>query len=124
MLPFQLKPSDTHGLEAILGHTPFAEELGRAQALLWLSEGQAVARVAELLRVSRQTVYNWVRQFHERPALDLHARLRDAPRSGRPPTAKGIIDPLLDAVIDHDPRRSCHPSPSSPPPLPPRPLPP
>jgi transposase len=30
--------------------------------------------------------------------------LSDAPRSGRPPTALGIIDPLIDAVIDDDPR--------------------
>jgi transposase len=105
MLPLQLRPGDSQGLEAIPAHTPFAEELGRAQALLWLSEGQTVAQVAELLRVSRQTVYNWVQRFHERQALDLRTRLRDAPRGGRPPTAKGVIDPLLGAVIGHDPRR-------------------
>src|SRR5262249_44187803 len=35
---------------------------------------------------------------------DLSDRLRDAPRSGRPATALGIIDPLIDAVIDLDPR--------------------
>ena len=28
----------------------------------------------------------------------------DAPRSGRPPTALGIIDPLIEAVIEADPR--------------------
>ncbi len=31
-------------------------------------------------------------------------RLRDAPRSGRPVIALGIIDPLIDTVIDNDPR--------------------
>jgi transposase len=31
-------------------------------------------------------------------------RLADAHRSGRPVSAKGIIDPLIDAVIDSDPR--------------------
>jgi len=36
--------------------------------------------------------------------LDLSDRLLDAPRSGRPATALGIIDPLIDAVIDADPR--------------------
>jgi transposase len=30
--------------------------------------------------------------------------LLDAPRSGRPPTARGIIDPLIDTVIEDDPR--------------------
>ena len=39
---------------------PLAKERCRAQALLWLAEGRAVEQVAELLQVSRQTVYNWL----------------------------------------------------------------
>jgi transposase len=35
---------------------------------------------------------------------DLYECLADRPRSGRPATAQGIIDPLLEAVIDDDPR--------------------
>jgi transposase len=92
-------------LESLMLHTPSAKERCRAQAVLWLAEGEAVEQVAELLHVSRQTIYNWVERFHQRCGLDLQARLRDAPRSGRPPTAQGIIDPLIEAVIDHDPRR-------------------
>jgi transposase len=76
----------------------------RAQGLLWLDGGQSVAAVADLLLVSRQTVYNWVESFQDRTGLDVADRLRDAPRSGRPATALGIIDPLIDAVIDGDPR--------------------
>lgn len=32
-------------------------------------------------------------------------RVRDGVRSGRPPTASGVIDPLIDSVIDQDPRQ-------------------
>jgi transposase len=76
----------------------------RAQGLLWLHGGQSVTAVADLLLVSRQTVYNWAQSFRERADLDVADRLLDAPRSGRPATALGIIDPLIDAIIDDDPR--------------------
>jgi transposase len=93
-------------LEDLVTHTPLAKERSRAQALLWLADGESVEQVAELLQVSRQTVYNWTDRFPQREGLDLRPRLLDAPRSGRPPTALGIIDPLIEAVIDQDPRKS------------------
>jgi transposase len=92
-------------LEDLVAHTPLAKERCRAQALLWLAEGSDVGEVAELLHVSRQTVYNWARRFQERAGLDLRARLLDAPRAGRPRAARGTIDESVAAVIDGDPRR-------------------
>ena len=47
-------------LEHLVAHAPSAKERCRAQALLWLDEGRSVEEVAELLHVSRQSVYNWV----------------------------------------------------------------
>jgi transposase len=93
-----------HELEEIVRHTPSAKERCRAQALLWLDEGAAVEEVAELLHVSRQTVYNWVSRFQERHGLGPRARLIDAPRPGRPRLAGGLIDRLIACVIDGDPR--------------------
>jgi transposase len=104
MSAFQLRPWERRQLLNLLDHPHDARQLRRAQALLWLQEGQPVPRVAGLLRVEPRTVYNWASAFRERTALDPPARLLDAPRSGRPPTALGIIDPLIDAVIDDDPR--------------------
>ena len=49
-------------------------------------------------------IYQWIEIFRSRDAKDLASRLAAGERSGRPPTAKGIIDPWLDEVIDHDPR--------------------
>src|SRR5947209_7384321 len=100
MALFQLPPDEAWALGELLRHSPPAEELCRAQALLWLHQGRTALDVAALLDVRRQTVYNWVERFDERRGLDLQARLRDAPRNGRPPTAQGIIDPLIEAVID------------------------
>jgi transposase len=91
-------------LENLVISTPQAKEHGRVQALLWLSEGETVVEVAERLRVGRGTVYYWVHRFDQRRDRDLGERLLDAARSGRPPTAKGIIDPVMARVIDQDPR--------------------
>lgn len=103
MAPFALSARRRSDLEVILTHTPSARQRCRAQALLWLAEGAGAGEVAELLHVSRQTVYNWVSEYHERAELPLAERLRDAPRPGRPLTAGGI-DPLIAEVIDSDPR--------------------
>jgi transposase len=99
-----LRPNDRALLEHLVGHTAQATELRRALALLWLDEGDDPQEVADRLRVSRQTVYHWVQRFQGRRGAALDERLADAARGGRPPTAQGIIDPLLEAVFDDDPR--------------------
>ncbi len=104
MVPIILSDRLRGALEGLLAQTPSAKEWCRARALLWLAEGHSVGEVAELLLVSRQSVYNWADRFERREGFDLRARLLDAPRCGRPPTASGVIDPLIAAVIDKDPR--------------------
>jgi transposase len=98
-----LRSNDRALLEHWVSHTAQATELRRALALLWLDEGDTPEGVADRLRVSRQTVYNWVQRFQDRRDAPLGERLADAARSGRPPTAQGIIDPLLEAVFDDNP---------------------
>ncbi|SRR6266498_225535 len=105
MTPLQLSDQDCESLQQLLADGPFAKEHCRVQALLWLAAGQSVERIADVLGVSRRTVYYWAERFQQRRDLDLHARLADAPRSGRPATALGVIDPLLAEVIDCDPRK-------------------
>jgi len=104
MSAFQLRPWERRRLLNLLDRPLDARQLRRAQALVWLHEGRPVSHVAELLRVEARTVYNWVYAFQGRTDLDPVARLLDAPRSGRPPTALGVIDPLIDAVVEDDPR--------------------
>jgi transposase len=103
MTSITLSTRQRSDLEVILTHTPSARQRCRAQALLWLAEGVSAVEVAELLHVSRQTIYNWVGRYYVRDGLTLVERLRDAPRPGRPRTGGGI-DPLIAEVIDSDPR--------------------
>jgi transposase len=91
-------------LEIVLKTTDDVRQLQRIQALLWLSEGDSVSEVAERLRVDRRTIYNWISRFEQRTDCDLISKIADGLRSGRPATAKGVIDPLIDLVIDSDPR--------------------
>ncbi len=105
MTPFALTDRQRAGLEAALAHTPAARPCRRAQALLWLAEGETVEAVAGALQVSRRTVYNWAARFRERAGRDLGAHLSDAPRSGRPRAGGGAVDALIAEVIGTDPRR-------------------
>jgi transposase len=91
-------------LQGLVASAAETRVLRRAQALLWLAQGDRPSEVAQRLRVSRQTLYNWAQRFHQRSDRGLPQRLADGPRSGRPRTAHGIIDPLLLEVIDDDPR--------------------
>lgn len=78
--------------------------LRRAQALLWRDEGESIAEVGERLGVSRRTICYWQAHFRERQAIEITARLGEGHRRGRPRTAAEIIDPLLESVLDQDPR--------------------
>jgi len=100
-----LSPRQRSELEYLASHNPVAKERCRAQALLWLDEGETPERVAEFLRVSRRTVYYWVDRLDDRDGLGLRQRLADAPHSGRPRAAGDGIDTWVAEVIDTDPRK-------------------
>ncbi len=103
---FKLSIEDRSALESVVVAGKDVGQFRRAQALLWLDEGRRIQDVAHLLRVSHRTIYNWIRQFRTDKNISPILRLTDTPRSGRPRTAKGIIDPLIDLIIDSDPRDS------------------
>lgn len=105
MTSIELNNKQRITLEKIISTSRDARQVMRAYALLWLDEGDSVEEVAQRLNVSRQSVYNWAWRFFQREDDKLSLRLADAPRSGRPCTAKGIIDPLIDGIIDSDPRQ-------------------
>ena len=69
-----------------------------------MSTDESAQQVAARLGVTRQTIYNWVTRFQERGRVELIQRVADAPRAGRPRTALGVIEPLIDTVIHGDPR--------------------
>ncbi len=87
-------------VQDLIAHPHDARLSLRAYALLWLDDGESIPEIAQRLGVTRQTVYNWASRFQARVDLETTLRLADAPRCGRPCTATGIIDPLIDAVIE------------------------
>ncbi len=103
-MPLSLSPKEYQMLVEVAHHTHDPRQVHRAQALLWLHEGDTVDEVATRLFTTPRTVFRWIRRFHDRQALELPARLADGPRSGRPKTVHGIIDTLISEVIDGDPR--------------------
>lgn len=98
-----LSRKERSALECLLKNCATVRQYQRIQALL-LVEEESVESVAAWLRVSRQSIYNWVSRFNQRQELPMLERVVDAGRTGRPATSKGLIDPLIDAVIDSDPR--------------------
>lgn len=103
MALFELTPSERQALSSLAAHTCDATIFRRAQALLWLDEEERVIEVAERLDVSRQVIYQWIALYRRDTPTDLAARLARGERSGRPTTVKGIIDPYIDEVVDHNP---------------------
>jgi transposase len=104
MTLIKLSSREVARLEKFVTATPDAKQLKRAQALLWVTKGDTLEEVARHLRVTRQTVSNWIGRFEARADLPLEERLSDGARRGRPPTALEIIDPLIEEVIAQDPR--------------------
>jgi len=104
MTTLKLSSQERKRLQALAVSTTDAAVLRRAQALLWLTSGHGIEDVTRRLCVCRRTIYYWVEQYAAREADDVASRLSATLRSGRPRTAYDIIDPLLDSVIDTDPR--------------------
>src|SRR3954463_493549 len=99
MAPLRLSPRQRLELEYLATHNPVATERCRAQALLWLDEGETPEQLAESLRISRRTVYYWMSRIDDRPGADLKERLADAPRPGRPRAGDGGVDTWIAEVI-------------------------
>lgn len=72
----------------------------RLLAILELDRGRAVAEVAALLQVTRQSVYNWARSFEARPEP---ATLRDRYGVGRPSAWTEGLEALLRASLEQRP---------------------
>ncbi len=102
----KLDSKEVAQLEELLVATRDARLMKRAHALLWLRGGDSITEVAARLRATRQTVYSWAARFEARADLPIESRIADGVRQGRPCTARGIIDPLIEQVVETDPRES------------------
>src|SRR4051794_8579256 len=72
----------------------------RTLAMLELDKGKTVTQIGRSLRVTRQTIYNWLDAYTE--SFDPLA-LVDAARSGRPSTWTPEVDDLLRTLLRESP---------------------
>lgn len=79
----------------------------RIQAVMLVAQGRAIAEVANIVCVSLQTVYNWLRRYLGRHQI---AALEEAPRSGRPLIAKRITKARILRELKRNPLRLGYPT--------------
>ena len=92
----RLTPRQMQQLEHQLVQTDDVRLYRRTLALLMWGRGTAVAEIASLLHVRRQSVYNWLASYKQMPDP---ACLRDAERPGRPRCWTEQTDTLLTELM-------------------------
>ena len=96
----QLTPWQRRRLRTQLRRAADASYYRRLLAVLELDRGKSVAEVAEMLRVTRQSVYNWANSFAARPEP---ATLQDHYGIGRPSAWTEELRALLLASFERRP---------------------
>jgi transposase len=97
----RLTAKERRELMTLLRQTHDLRQYRRALAVLESSGGKAAMEIAEMLRVSRQSVYNWIENF--RQTRDVQ-ELIDAPRPGRPCCWKEQAEARLQVLLEDTPQ--------------------
>ena len=87
-------------LQRQLKETQDARVYQRTLAILEASRGRSIAQIAQMLGVTRQSVYNWIEAYAQ--AHDPGALL-DESRSGRPSLWTEDLRGLLQTLFEHAP---------------------
>jgi transposase len=100
MTSLTLTRSQRYRLRRQLQHTRDASLYRRTLAILEIDRGMSIAQVARSLRVTRQSIYNWIDVYTQN--FDPLA-LRDAERGGRPTCWTPDLDELLQTLLRERP---------------------
>jgi transposase len=103
MKKLKLSPHIRRQLEEVVAHSSDARQLRRAQAVLWVNDGVRVVTVAQRLRTTCQSVYNWIDRIAQGEGSVEH-RLEDAPRSGRPSDKRQLADKVIPGLLAISPQ--------------------
>jgi transposase len=77
-----------------------ARSYRRVKAVLLVTTGVMVSKVAQLIGVSRQSIHGWIRRYLKRRAPE---DLQEAPRSGHPLAARTITEAHIAREFRRDP---------------------
>lgn len=97
----RLRANERRQLMTLLRRTNDVRQYRRTLAILEFGGGKTVAEIAQMLQVSRQSVYNWIEDF--RCTRNVQG-LIDAPRSGRPPCWSEEAEALLQHLLQGSPQ--------------------
>lgn len=97
----RLSANERRQLMTFLRQTNDVRQYRRTLAVLESGCGKTAAEIAQMLRVSRQSVYNWIEDF--RRTRDVQG-LVDAPRFGRPPCWSEEAEALLQNLLQSSPQ--------------------
>src|SRR4051794_31650996 len=101
MSGFKLKHWQRRQLRRQLDGSADARTYRRTLAVLELDRGRPAAEIAEMLGVTRQSIYNWAAAFAREPNP---AVLGDLDRSGRPPVLARQAEGLLPSLMGQSPQ--------------------
>lgn len=105
MASFKLASRAYAQLQEIARTHTDARQVRRAQALIWLHEGNRMSAIARRLGVNRRTVYYWVARYQARHHEPVGQRVQDYQRRGRSPRQVQIAQKVIARVWPRDPRR-------------------
>lgn len=92
-------------LKVICHSDPDGGKVRRAEALLWLDDGETATSVAKRLGVGRRTLYRWMSDFTSKGRRSIEARLSPRPRPGRPSVKGRLVANIARRVMKHPPDR-------------------
>jgi transposase len=78
-------------------------EVRRAQALLWLDQGENVTTVARRLGLSRRAIYKIVQRYQARRRESVEQRVSDRPHLGRPARKRTQAMDMVGELLSHPP---------------------
>ena len=85
--PIQLTPDEFEFLTTYVAHgQKNARQINRARTLLLSHEGRNAQQIAQVLGISRATVYQMRKKYHQQTYTHIVDVLKDQPRQGRPIT--------------------------------------
>ena len=96
---YTLTPSELDGIKQAQRNSPSPQVRQRATAIHLLHLGNKPQQVAEVLNVTRSTIYNWVQRWQQSGLPGLS----DKPKNGRPQLATPQYIQKLEQLIDSDP---------------------
>jgi transposase len=80
-----------------------ARVVRRAEAILWLANGESVVMVAERLQVERKTIYNWLKRFEDLVGQSIENRLKSDSRPGRPSDKSNLVRKVAVEILKDKP---------------------